>query len=365
MESNLTQQLISWYEANARDLPWRKSTNPYHVWISEIMLQQTRVEAVIPYFNRFMTQFPTIQALANATEDEYLKIWEGLGYYSRILNIHKTANIIKDEANFPQNYDDLLVLPGIGPYTAAAIASISFHQPVPAIDGNLLRVFARVACCEENILDNKTKKAAYDFFERHIPTKNPGDFNQALMDLGAIVCTPKNPKCESCPIHSHCQAYLENKVDQLPVRIKKQKIINEKKTVLIIHVDDFVMLRKRASTGLLANMYEFPNVKNHLTQMEAIHYIESLGLKAIRIKQIESSKHVFSHRIWNMKAYEIFTQSSDFEKINASSLQLNEEAYNELFSNKLFLSSLKDIEKRWSIPSAFEKYKKHVLLNSH
>lgn len=365
MTKNLTGRLMTWYETNARDLPWRKNHDPYQVWISEIMLQQTRVEAVLPYFERFFETFPTLENLAEATEDQYLKIWEGLGYYNRIRNIHKTANlIVRDfQGIFPESYAALLKLPGIGPYTAAAIASICFQEAVPAIDGNLLRIFARFTCCFDNILENKTKAKAFDFFQKLMPVEKPGNFNQALMDLGAMICLPAQPKCPVCPLQNNCLARQKEKISELPVRIKKQKISTEKITVLLIHVDQNILLHKRSAKGLLANLYEFPNLAGYISAKLALQYAEDLGLKALRIKEIESAKHIFSHKIWLIKAYEIFTESADFSQENISSFLINEEVtqYETLPEHTLFLSSLNDLQDKWSIPSAFETYKNYLL----
>lgn len=364
-KKELTDQLMIWYGQNARELPWRIDNDPYHVWISEIMLQQTRVEAVIPYFERFFQAFPTLRDLAEATEDQYLKIWEGLGYYSRIRNIHKTANLIihEHQGKFPEDYASLIKLPGIGPYTAAAIASICFQEAAPAIDGNLLRIFARLNCCFDNVLASKTKNKAFAFFEKLMPAGEPGNFNQALMDLGAMICLPIQPKCAVCPIQDFCCAKQKQKIAELPVRIKKQKIATERMTVLLIHVDENILLRKRPAKGLLADLYEFPNLPGYISAKSALQYAEDLGLKTLRIKEAAAAKHVFSHKVWLMNAYEIFTESADFSKEKTSAYLMHEEVsdYKTLAEHTLFLSSLNDLKNKWSIPSAFETYKKYLL----
>ena len=379
-----SNNLLNWYENNARILPWRKNTDPYTVWVSEIMLQQTQVKTVNFYFIRFMQAFPKIEDFANSSEDNYLKLWEGLGYYSRVRNMHKTAKIIVDQfaGKFPNNYDDLLKLPGIGPYTAAAIASICFNQALPAIDGNLMRIFSRLNCYPQDIKLNKTKQEAFQFFEKLIDVNKPGEFNQALMDLGSSICLAKTePLCKTCPIQNFCLAYQDDVINLFPKRssIKKRKI--EKRTIFLIHHDHKILLGKRPHYGLLANLYEFPNIKGHLSQGQTIKIITKTGFNPIRIKELEPSKHIFSHLEWQMIAYEIWTDefsnsnvknilednSRDFsgqdkKTKKASSFNLNErdDAYLTL-NQDCFLSCLEDIKNKWSIPSAFNFYKEYLL----
>ena len=282
--------LLAWYNAHRRHLPWREDPTPYHVWLSEIMLQQTRVEAVRDYYARFLHTLPTIDALAAADEDVYLKLWEGLGYYSRVRNLHKAAVQIVTEhgGQMPRSSRDLQKLAGIGPYTSAAIASICFGERIPALDGNLLRVFARMTGYEENIKTDAAKKAARDWYLQVFPPENKGklkgsviatdgaasgpldtlsenrcgDMNQALMDLGATICLPNGqPLCETCPWAEHCVAHRNGREIDLPVvPAKKQRRIDQK-TVFLIYYDQKLALRKRPDRGLLAGLYEFPNTE--------------------------------------------------------------------------------------------------------
>ena len=378
-----SNNLLNWYENNARILPWRENTDPYTVWVSEIMLQQTQVETVKSYFIRFMQTFPQIEDFANSSEDIYLKLWEGLGYYSRVRNMHKTAQIIVDQlaGRFPNHYDDLLKLPGIGPYTAAAIASICFNQAWPAIDGNLMRIFSRLNCYPQDIKLNKTKQEAFQFFEKLIDVNKPGEFNQALMDLGSNICLAKTePLCELCPLQGFCLAHQKQMIDQFPKSSIQKKRKSEKYTIFLIHHDQKILLRKRSNSGLLANLYEFPNIKSHISQDQAIKVIREFGFNPIRIKKLKPTKHIFSHIEWQMIAYEIWTDeflnsnaknileenvrdfSAQYKEIKKASFNLNErdDAYLTL-NHDCFLSCLEDIKNKWSIPSAFNYYKEHLL----
>lgn len=390
-----SDNLLLWYDHNKRDLPWRENSNPYHIWLSEIMLQQTKVEAVKNYYHRFLRYLPNIEDLASANQDLYLKLWEGLGYYNRVHNLHKAAKIIVQELDgqLPRNFESLQKLPGIGPYTAAAIASIAFNQVVPAIDGNLLRVFSRLTCYKENILTLSAKNSAFNFFSGFISKERPGDFNQALMDLGSTICVPRSqPLCEKCPFQQNCLARLQGKEKNLPVRPLKSKRKTEKITLMLIHFREHLILRKRSSKGLLANLYEFPNVLGKLKQNEIASIVIEMGFNPIRIQKLDNATHIFSHKEWHITGYEIFTdQWSDFsrtktkgneskdysllkEKTNKSKLLLglNENRQNykknqivvlsKTKNNKgLFMTSLEDLENKWPLPSAFDKYKNYLL----
>lgn len=340
--------LLAWYDQNRRILPWREDPTPYHVWLSEIMLQQTRVEAVRSYYERFLTVLPDIRALAEAPEDQYLKLWEGLGYYSRVRNLHKAAQVIvtEHEGKMPAEYNALCKLPGIGPYTAAAIASIAFGEPVPAIDGNLLRVFARLSFYEENILAPAASKAAWAFYEERIHRERPGEFNQALMDLGALICLPnRTPLCDQCPLQDACSAHALGRETEVPFRPAKKKRQIEKMTVLLIHYRDHILLHKRSASGLLAGLYEFPNTSGWLTREEALREVEALGLESVRIRKLPAARHIFSHKEWHMHGYQVF----------AGDWQAAEEEAG-LAVRDLFLASTEEIETVWSIPSAFRAY---------
>lgn len=252
---------LTWYQQEKRNLPWRYNHDPYRIWISEIMLQQTRVDTVIDYFYRFMEQFPTIQDLANAPEDKLLKVWEGLGYYSRARNIQAAAKQIMEEFNgvFPSIVDEIRSLKGIGPYTAGAISSIAFEIPEPAIDGNVMRVVSRLFCIEADIAKASSRKPFDEAMRKIISQDQPGDFNQAMMDLGSSICTPTSPQCESCPIQSYCQAYREDRQTDFPVKSKKLKPKDVYYVAGIIeNKQQELFLQQRPETGLLANMWLFP-----------------------------------------------------------------------------------------------------------
>lgn len=258
----IIEPIIEWYQNQEKTLPWKQDKEPYHIWVSEIMLQQTRIEAVKKYYTRFMEELPTIQDLAVVPEEKLLKLWEGLGYYSRARNLKKAAIQIEKEyeGKMPTNYADLLKLAGIGEYTAGAIASISYKEKVPAVDGNVLRVVSRVLASKEDVLLPETKrKITKALFE--IMPNEPGDFNEGLMELGEKICLPNTvPMCDKCPIQEFCRAHKENLTKEIPVRIKKQKRKIEKRTVFILEYQNQMATRKREKTGILANLYEFPNV---------------------------------------------------------------------------------------------------------
>lgn len=258
---NFQEDFLEWYQQEKRNLPWRYNQDPYRIWISEIMLQQTRVDTVIDYFYRFMEQFPTIQALAEAPEDKLLKVWEGLGYYSRARNLQAAAKQIIEEfaGEFPKTVEEIRSLKGIGPYTAGAISSIAFEIPEPAIDGNVMRVVSRLFCIEADIAKASSRTVFDEAMRKIISQKQPGDFNQAMMDLGSSICTPTNPQCEICPIQQFCQAYQEGRQTDFPVKSKKQKPKDVYYVAGIIeNKEQEIFLQQRPETGLLANMWLFP-----------------------------------------------------------------------------------------------------------
>lgn len=307
-EKQLPERLLAWFDKNRRILPWRNDPTPYRVWISEIMLQQTRVEAVKPYFERFITALPDVFALAGCQEEQLLKLWEGLGYYNRARNLKKAAISIVEAGrdNLPDTYGELLELPGIGSYTAGAIASIAYGQAEPAVDGNVLRVLSRVFLYEKDVLSQKAKGEMEDFVRAMIPKERPGDFNQALMELGAVVCVPNgSPDCSNCPLCTICGALKEDKISELPVKAKKTKRRIEEKTVFLLREDKKVALHKRENSGLLAGLYEFPNTKGHLDKDEALEWVKEQGLEPVYIEPIEDARHIFSHVEWHMKAYAV------------------------------------------------------------
>ena len=302
----MTAPLLAWYDLNGRTLPWRSVVTPYRTWVSEIMLQQTRVSAVIPYFERFMEELPDVAALAAVSEERLFKLWEGLGYYSRARNLQKAAKIVVSDFGgaLPQSYHALLSLPGIGEYTAAAIASINFSEPVAAVDGNLLRVAARVSGCGEDIMDAKVRRLFRQRLDAAIDADRPGAYNQAMMDLGATVCLPNGaPKCEICPARMMCEAYKNGLTEVLPVRAKKKSRRVEERTVLLLFQDGKIALRKRPDTGLLAGLWEYPNLPESLDEAGALLALAQLGLSAESIIPAGSARHIFTHIEWDMKGY--------------------------------------------------------------
>lgn len=345
MENQDALKLLSWYDEFGRSLPWREKVTPYHVWLSEVMLQQTRVETVKGYYTRFLTTLPTIQSIALCEEDVYLKLWQGLGYYSRVRNLHKGAIFIMDEYDgiIPDEIDKLLKIPSIGEYTAKAILAIAFHKNYVAVDGNLLRVFARLTCYDQDIKDKEAKEKCNDFFYPFLNDK-PGDFNQALMDLGEMICLPNGePKCHLCPLKNCCLSYKEGKQADFPITPKKtnRKLVD--KTVLVIHYQDKYLIQKRPDKGLLASLYEFVNIDQKMTQEEVMSYLSRHGFKVKEIKYLHSSKHVFTHLIWQMEGYDIELDTLPKEK------------------GLLFVSK-EDLRNIYSIPSAFSYFLKMVLL---
>ena len=310
--SDFQTDLITWYNTVKRDLPWRKNSDPYRILVSEIMLQQTQVATVIPYYNRFVAHFPTAKDLANADENVLLKAWEGLGYYSRARNLQASAKMIDKLGDFPTEHKNILKLKGVGPYTAGAIASIAFNIPAPAIDGNVFRVISRIGAIFDNIAKPATRKLFESIVTELIPSKNPGDFNQALMELGATLCTPKSAKCQECPVRKHCQAYTQGIDDQLPI---KTKPVKQRKVKLIVGIIENEqgqwLLAKRPETGLLANFYEFKQFEYEAGYPEEIlkgHLLDA-GYSVKQMKFLGFSKHVFTHRIWEMEAYKVIVDA--------------------------------------------------------
>ncbi|WP_195270503.1 A/G-specific adenine glycosylase [Eubacterium sp. 1001713B170207_170306_E7] len=298
--------LLQWFYKSKRALPFRETKDPYNIWISEIMAQQTQIDTLIPYYHRFVKAFPDVAALAKAPEDKVLKLWEGLGYYSRAKNLHKAAKIIHEEYKdvFPDHYDALVKLPGIGPYTGGAIASIAFKEKVPAIDGNVLRVISRFNNYNGDIADIKVKKVITDWVAQAMPD-SPGDFNEGLMELGALICTPSSPKCMICPEQDICEAFREGTPNQLPVKSKKQRQKKLEMEVGIIDMGGSLYLVKRPDKGLLSGLWSFPIIeKKKDAPGHAIHQsLETVFPDLPEGKLIGNSKHVFSHIIWNMSVY--------------------------------------------------------------
>ena len=343
---HLAVLLLAWYDRGRRILPWREDPTPYHVWVSEIMLQQTRVEAVKPYYDRFLQQLPDIPALAAAEEEQLLKLWEGLGYYNRVRNLQKAAQMVMQQfdGRMPQTVPELLQLPGIGSYTAGAIASIACGMAEPAVDGNVLRVFSRVRTDSRDIADQKVKKAVEAEVREIMPQKRPGDFNQALMELGACVCLPNGqPKCESCPLQGLCCAYRDGCMTQFPVKSPKKPRRIEEKTVLLLMDDVRVAMQRRSEKGLLAGMYEFPGLPGLCNQETVLDFVKQLGFAPLHIRPLGSAKHVFTHIEWHMLGYairvdELFPVAETAKKLHYMFIEKNE------------------IEEKYPVPSAYAAY---------
>ena len=309
MEQNIFNLLpgavLPWYDENKRDLPWRRDRQPYHIWLSEIMLQQTRVEAVKGYYARFLESCPDILALASADDERLHKLWEGLGYYNRVRNLKKAAIQIMEQygGRFPGEYEKVLALPGIGEYTAGAICSIAFDQPKAAVDGNVLRVAARLTDDDTPVDLAEYKSSVKQALEAVYPAR-AGDFTQALMELGATVCLPNGkPLCEECPCASFCRGRMAGRQEQLPVRLPKRGKRTEDMTILILRSGSLFALQKRPDAGLLAGLWEFPNVSGSLTPQQVVDKVGQMGIKVRQIMRCVEKKHIFTHIQWNMRGY--------------------------------------------------------------
>ncbi|MGB8450967.1 MAG: A/G-specific adenine glycosylase [Anaerocolumna sp.] len=350
---NTIDYLLEWYDNNARILPWRDNPKPYYVWISEIMLQQTRVEAVKFYFERFINALPDIKSLAYAEEESLLKLWEGLGYYNRIRNLQKAAIKIMEEYKgvMPSDYDSLLELPGIGSYTAGAIASIAFHVPEPAVDGNVLRVMKRVAGSFDDITKASVKKELEQDIRKIIPKERPGDFNQAVMELGAMVCIPNGkPLCMKCPIMHLCNAFHDKTEMKIPVKPSKKPRKIEEKTVLLIEKDEEYLIRKRKSSGLLAGLWELPTLEGKLSPLEVEVIFHNQGIENFKIQKLGDVKHIFTHIEWHMTGYQV--KLKEDSKVSENTVYSADGAAQPLWAGK------KQIEENYTLPAAFEKYRK-------
>lgn len=341
------QPLIAWYNNNRRTLPFREVPSAYHIWISEIMLQQTQMATVLPYYERFIQQLPTINALANCPDDILHKLWEGLGYYSRVRNMKKTAIIVMQQYNgiIPADYNTLLSLPGIGPYTAGAIASIAFNQPYVAVDGNVLRVFSRLLADNRNMKDPKVKKEMSQYVQQMQPVKQAGDFNQAVMELGALICTPTSPKCFTCPLNTICMAFKQGTQTQFPVKEpKKAKPISEV-AVFIIHTPQGTLLHKRDDTGLLAGLWEPLTIETEkkMTKKQAETFLSASFPNISLGEPLPNAKHIFTHRIWRLYGWE--AQLKQIPNLSKGYIYTNSS----------------QIKKKYSIPSAFKTYMPFLL----
>lgn len=343
----IAEPIVSWFREHKRELPWRKNPDAYRVWVSEIMLQQTRVEAVKPYYERFLKELPTVKDLAKAKEDKLLKLWEGLGYYNRVRNMQKAAQqiVIDYQGNFPDTYEEILSLKGIGSYTAGAISAFAYGIPKAAVDGNVLRVVSRLTGSREDIMKQSVRKKIEEALERIIPPNAPGDFNQGLIELGAIVCVPNGePKCGECPVAGFCEARKQGSIAMLPVRSKGKARKIEERTVFVFRDGKQLAIQKRPSRGLLAGLYEFPSELGRMSLEEALAYSKKIGLMPVRVKELGEAKHIFSHIEWHMTGYEILVD--ELEKTNKKGF--------------LFIRP-EEIEKEYPIPSAYGYYADIVL----
>lgn len=411
----LVEPLLAWFADHARVLPWREEPTPYRVWVSEIMLQQTRVEAVKPYFERFVTELPDVAALAACPEDKLLKLWEGLGYYNRVRNMQKAAATVMEEHGgvLPADYGKLLSLKGIGSYTAGAIASIAYGISVPAVDGNVLRIITRAAADDTDIMKQSFRNeverrllavmqelTVSDAVEEALLRRMPGledanaqeealprrmhgleatnaqgkafsgrmkdalpeekrhganlsgALNQALMELGATVCVPNGaPLCEQCPWRDLCLARKEHKIDVLPVKSKAKARKIEERTVFIIRDGDKVAIRKRPAKGLLAGLYELPNALGKLAPDEALAFVKEQGLAPLRVEKLTDAKHIFSHIEWHMTGYAILVEEAGFAEEEGVSSE-----------EKLLFVDVEDAGERYAIPSAFAAYAQYMKL---
>lgn len=304
----MQEKLLKWYFEVYRKLPWRDQDDPYKIWLSEIMLQQTQVATVIDYFNRFIAKYPTVEELANAEEDDVLKLWEGLGYYSRARRLIPCAKMVCDvyDGLFPDTFEEIIKLPGVGSYTAGAILSIAYNKKVPAVDGNVMRVYSRYYNMEDDISKGKSKKVFEDKVMETLP-EDRRHYNQALMELGARICTTKAYKCETCPIQSGCASFRLKNQDQRPVKSKKIKKKHQNIGACMIHCKGKILLMKRPNEGLLAGMWSLPVIEHSTYKDIEVYLLEEFGLTVDQITPVSEAKHVYTHLVWDMTLYEMKT----------------------------------------------------------
>ena len=334
----LPELLLEWYRENRRDLPWRQTKEPYHIWVSEIMLQQTRVEAVKGYYARFLERLPDIAALAACPDDELHKLWEGLGYYSRVRNLKKAAQLIQEKhaGVFPRDHGSVLALPGVGDYTAGAICSIAFGLPTPAVDGNVLRCLARLRSDAEAIDLPQVKKRVRQELEAIYPADCPGEFTQALMELGATVCVPNGePKCDLCPCRAVCPGDWKHYPVKLPKKPKKQ----ENRTVFLLRCGERWAIEKRPDRGLLAGLWQFPNESGHFSAEEAVRWAEEKGLHPRNVERSMDRSHIFTHIRWELRGWllEVDTPAGAFD-----------------------WRTLEEIDAQAALPTAFRQFREEI-----
>lgn len=351
----IREPILAWFCKEKRDLPWRREPTGYHVWVSEIMLQQTRVEAVKGYYHRFITELPDISDLADVDEEKLLKLWEGLGYYNRVRNMQKAAKIVMTEydGELPADYTQLHSLPGIGSYTAGAIASIAYGKAVPAVDGNVMRVIMRILEDGSDIMKQSVKRQVEKLLLEVMSKEYPGAYNQALMELGAMICVPNGaPKCIQCPVQSVCKGYLHQTAEAYPVKTAKKKRRIEQKTVFVIVDGNHTILRKRKNKGLLAGLYELPNVDGELSENSALQWVKSRGFQPLYIEKLPDAKHIFSHVEWHMKAYLV--------KVYETKPGICVDFVDDSETNPLLVVEKKTIQKEIAVPSAFAAYRSYL-----
>ena len=344
----MLEKIEIFYKKEGRALPWRRDRHPYHVWLSEIMLQQTRVEAVIPYYEKFLALFPTVFDLANAEEDALLKAWEGLGYYSRARNLHKAAKIIvsRHRGIFPDNYKEILSLPGVGEYTAAAIGSVCFGLPLAAVDGNVLRIYARVFADGRDITDAAVKKEVGRYLSQAFPAGDAaGHLTQGFMEIGQRFCTPNGaPHCTECPLCSICAVGKNGEYTRYPYRKPKKSRKQIKKTVLLLHIGDETgdafLIRKRTSGGLLGGLWEFPSTDEELTPDMAMEHAKSLGVTPLAALPSVSGVHIFTHLEWHMQGILIECASGQIGALTPANVE--------------------ELRDRYPIASAFKVFKEFI-----
>lgn len=340
---DIVEPLLCWYRENKREMPWRNSPTPYHVWVSEIMLQQTRIEAVKPYYERFLQTFPTVEDLADAPDDHLMKLWEGLGYYSRARNLKKAAVAIKEKYGgvLPDSAEELRKLSGIGEYTAGAIASIAYGKPAPAVDGNVLRVYARLTALSDDIMLPATRKNVTEALREIYPSgREAGELTEGLMELGETLCIPNGtPLCGDCPLRFVCKACKDGTAEHYPVRSPKKARKTEEKTVLLLSCGQEYALRRREEKGLLASLWEFPNLEGHIPPEEISGALKKRGLIPLSVKPCGAAKHIFTHVEWHMIGYEIVCKEK---------------------TRDLVWKTAEEIRQKYAIPTAFRAYERKL-----
>ncbi len=349
-KKSFVEDLLLWFRQNKRDMPWRETKDPYHIWISEIMLQQTRVETVRDYYQRFIQNFPTVEDLATASEESVLKSWEGLGYYSRGRNLHRAAKLVIQEfgGKVPNQLKELQRLPGIGDYTAGAILSIAFNQPIPAVDGNVLRVFSRLYCIEKDIMEKTTVEEIRRLVKELMPAQDCGDFSEALMELGALICNARNPKCGFCPVQGHCISHREEKAVELPIRISKTKVKKLKMGIFWIRFENQILVKKNPEQGLLAGLWALPtfSLTEEKNQEAVLERLKEGIPKITTIEYSGKASHIFTHQRWDIDIYLASCSTKEFPDHRGIYKWVNEEQLKELALPTLYRKIVKKLLKQ-------------------